>query len=228
MMFRFLVVEDDEKLAASVAEFLSDLADITVVYDGLSGLDEALTDLYDVIILDLMLPKLDGLSLLAKLRKEQIFTPVLLLTAKDQLADKVAGYESGADDYLTKPFFREELVLRIKAILKRTKGLTEEKNLVAGTLQLNLVTHQILVGEESLELLGKEFDLLVYLMQNQKQILTKEQIFDRIWGFQSLTTLSVVEVYMSNLRKKLRLAGFSGTIKTLRNVGYQFIPGSGD
>lgn len=221
-MFQFLVIEDDVHLAQTTGEFLQELATVKICHDGLSGLEEALTDLYDVIILDIMLPGLDGLQILARLRKEQIFTPVLLLTAKDQLEDKVAGYEKGADDYLTKPFFREELLLRIKAILKRTKGLAEEKSIKVGQLQVNLQTHEASFAGENFELLGKEFDLLVYLMQNQGQILTKEQIFDRIWGFQSLTTLSVVEVYMSNLRKKLRQTGFPGQIKTLRNVGYQF------
>lgn len=221
-MFRFLVIEDDVHLAKTTGEFLQELATVTICHDGKSGLEEALTGLYDIIILDIMLPKLDGLQVLTRLRQKQIFTPVLLLTAKDQLADKVAGYEKGADDYLTKPFFREELLLRIKAILKRTKGLAEEKSLKVGELSVNLSTREVSFAGEAIELVGKEFDLLIYLIQNKGQILTKEQIFDRIWGFQSLTTLSVVEVYMSNLRKKLRQTNFSGEIKTLRNVGYQF------
>lgn len=221
-MYELLVVEDDVELAQAVADFLKDLAQVTICHDGLTGLAKAQTGLFDVVVLDIMLPGLDGLSVLAALRKKQIYTPVLLLTAKDQLQDKVEGFEKGADDYLTKPFFREELVLRIKAILKRTKGLQEEEFLQAGDLKVNLGTRQVFYQQTAIELQGKEFDLLVYLMENKGRILTKEQIFDRIWGFQSVTTLSVVEVYLSNLRKKLRSVGIEDWIKTLRNVGYQF------
>ena len=221
-MFEFLVIEDDQKLASSIAEFLQELGDVTVENEGLAGLKAAQTGMYDVLILDIMLPGLDGLRILSQLRHDQIFTPVLILTAKDQLQDKVIGFEKGADDYLTKPFFREELVLRVKAILKRTKGLHEDKNIQVGQLKANLDTHEVSYDGQKIELVGKEFDLLVYLMQNKGLILTKEQIFDRIWGFQSVTTLSVVEVYFSNLRKKLKSVGIDSWVKTLRNVGYQF------
>lgn len=221
-MFEFLVIEDDQKLAASIGEFLADLGTVTVINDGLAGLAAAQSEMYDVIVLDIMLPGIDGLSILSKLRHDQIFTPVLILTAKDQLQDKVVGFEKGADDYLTKPFFREELVLRVKAILKRTKGLREEKNIQVGALKANLDTREVSYDGQKIDLVGKEFDLLTYLMENKGRILTKEQIFDRIWGFQSVTTLSVVEVYFSNLRKKLKPLGIDTWVKTLRNVGYQF------
>ncbi len=221
-MFHILVIEDDEQLAKATGEFLKEIGTVTICNNGLEGLNEALSDNYDVILLDIMLPGIDGLGILAQLRKKEVMTPVLLLTAKDQLQDKIVGYQTGADDYLTKPFFREELVLRIKAILKRTKGLKEEKVIQIGGLKLNLSTHEVHYFAEEISLNGKEFDLLAYLMKNPGQILTKDQIFDQIWGFRSETALSVVEVYMSNLRKKLRQGGFKGEIKTLRNVGYQF------
>ena len=176
-MFEFLVIEDDQKLASSIAEFLQELGDVTVENEGLAGLKAAQTGMYDVLILDIMLPGLDGLRILSQLRHDQIFTPVLILTAKDQLQDKVIGFEKGADDYLTKPFFREELVLRVKAILKRTKGLHEDKNIQVGQLKANLDTHEVSYDGQKIELVGKEFDLLVYLMQNKGLILTKVQIF---------------------------------------------------
>lgn len=223
MVFRFLLIEDDEDLAKTTGNFLEELATVTICDDGMTGLEEAKRDTYDLIILDIMLPKVNGFQVLKRLRREKNFTPVLLLTAKDQLEDKVEGYQAGADDYLTKPFFREELLLRIRAILKRTKDLSEAQKIEVGQLAAHLPTRQVTFQSQPIELLGKEFDLLVYLMQNQGQILTKEQIFDRIWGFQSLTALSVVEVYMSNLRKKLRSVGYTGEIKTLRNIGYQFV-----
>lgn len=147
-------------------------------------------------------------------------TPVLILTAKDGLEDKIEGFEKGADDYLTKPFYREELILRVKALLKRALGLYDENILTFGTLTCNLANNQVLYQEEVLPIQGKEFELLLYFIQNKGVILTKEQIFDRIWGFDSETTITVVEVYMSHLRKHLKISGMDQAFKTLRNVGY--------
>lgn len=217
---KFLLVEDDHTLSASIKEILSELGEVTQVYDGDLGLYEAESDVYDLIVLDIMLPGKDGFEVLAELRKGHHQVPVLILTAKDSLPSKVEGFEKGADDYLTKPFYREELLMRVKALLKRSLGLFDESVLHYGQLNCYLTTNEVHYGQQVLPIQGKEYELLVYLIQNKGTILTKEQIFDRIWGFDSETTLSVVEVYMSNLRKHLKVVGLDKAIKTLRNVGY--------
>ncbi len=169
-----------------------------------------------------MLPTMSGEQVLTALRKKNIYTPVLILTAKDGLEDKVNGFKNGGDDYLTKPFHREELLLRVQALARRSLGMNGKNELVIGPLCLELDNRQASFKGNEITLQGKEFDLLHYLMQNQGRIITKDQLFDRIWGFQSDTTLTVVEVYMSNLRKNLKPWGIDRWIKTLRNVGYLF------
>lgn len=219
-MIKLLLIEDDLSLSQSVFDFLHDFAEVKQVFDGEGGLFEAETGIYDLILLDLMLPEINGYDLLKILRDKGVITPVLIMTAKGELADKGLGFELGADDYLTKPFYLEELKMRIQALLKRSGKL------VTNTLQLGDVTvhlstnHVKLSNGEEIELLGKEFELLVYLLQNQNVILPKTQIFDRIWGFDSDTTLSVVEVYISKLRKKLKHTAFEKQLQTVRSVGY--------
>ncbi len=219
-MIKFLVVEDDLVLSDTIKEIVAELGEVTQVYDGSEGLYEAESGVYDLIILDLMLPQMNGYQVLAELRKQSLQTPVLILTAKDSLEDKITGFEKGADDYLTKPFYREELVMRIKALLKRSLGLFDEHSLTYKTITCQLATKEVFFDGQLLPIQGREFDLLVYFLQNQAMILTKEQIFDRIWGFDSETTLTVVEVYMSHLRKHLRPTGLDKDFRTLRNVGY--------
>ncbi|MFI3617280.1 response regulator transcription factor [Enterococcus avium] len=219
-MINLLIVEDDATLSENIKEILADLGDITQVYDGEEGLFEAESGMYDLVLLDLMLPEKNGYEVLAEMREKNIQTPVLILTAKDSLEDKVTGFQKGADDYLTKPFYREELIMRVKALLKRSLGLFAENQLAYKNITCNLSTKEVTVDDEVLPIQGKEFDLLVYFIQNKGVILTKEQIFDRIWGFDSDTTLTVVEVYMSHLRKHLRPSGTDHLFKTLRNVGY--------
>lgn len=217
---RILVVEDDENLANNIATFLSDFSEVDIESDGLSGKFAAIEDVYDLIILDIMLPEMNGYDVLKNVRNAGISTPVLILTAKAELDDKVHGFNLGADDYLTKPFHREELLVRVKALLKRSGALNDDSIIKINNLEVNLNNHEILVNNEKVELNGKEYDLLVYLLQNKNTILTKDQIFERIWGFDSDTSITVVEVYMSNLRKKLRSSGNDNLIKTIRNVGY--------
>lgn len=219
-MIKFLVIEDEQVLSENIKEIISTLGEVTQVYDGEEGLFEAESGVYDLILLDLMLPEKNGYQVLAELRQKKIMTPVLILTAKDGLEDKIEGFEKGADDYLTKPFYREELILRVKALLKRALGLYDENILTFGTLTCNLANNQVLYQEEVLPIQGKEFELLLYFIQNKGVILTKEQIFDRIWGFDSETTITVVEVHMSHLRKHLKISGMDQAFKTLRNVGY--------
>mgnify|MGYP000894480131 FL=1 len=218
-MIKILLVEDDLGLSNSVFDFLDDFADVMQVFDGEEGLYEAESGVYDLILLDLMLPEKNGFQVLKELREKGITTPVLIMTAKESLDDKGHGFELGADDYLTKPFYLEELKMRIQALLKRS-GKFNENTLTYGNIVVNLSTNTVKVEDTPVELLGKEFDLLVYFLQNQNVILPKEQIFDRIWGYDSDTTVTVVEVYMSKIRKKLKDTEFVNNLSTLRNVGY--------
>ncbi|MDT2810247.1 response regulator transcription factor [Enterococcus asini] len=219
-MIKLLVVEDEITLGDNIKEILTDIGEITLAYDGEEGLFEAESGVYDLILLDLMLPGKNGYEVLAALREQNIQTPVLILTAKDGLEDKVTGFQKGADDYLTKPFYREELILRVKALLKRSLGLYDENTLTYGTLTCDLAKNEVRFQDTPLPIQGKEFELLLYFIQNKGVIITKEQIFDRIWGFDSETTITVVEVYMSHLRKHLKPSGMDQRFKTLRNVGY--------
>ena len=218
-MIKILLVEDDLGLSNSVFDFLDDFADVMQLFDGEEGLYEAESGVYDLILLDLMLPEKDGFQVLKDLRAKGVTTPVLIMTAKESLDDKGHGFELGADDYLTKPFYLEELKMRIQALLKRA-GKFNENTLSYGDVTVNLSTNSTTKAGKDVELLGKEFDLLVYFLQNQNVILPKTQIFDRLWGFDSDTTVSVVEVYVSKIRKKLKGTAFAKNLHTLRSVGY--------
>lgn len=223
-VIKILVVEDEKIIADSIKDILAPLASVTVCYTGTTGFYEAKLGVYDLIVLDLMLPEMSGEELLVGLRKNSLYLPVLILSAKDGFTDKVAGFQNGADDYLTKPFHREELFLRVQALLRRSLGIQPGNELSQGALTVELTRRAVTYQKQSIDLIGKEFDLLVLFMQNAGQIVTKDQVFDRIWGFQSSTNLSVVEVYMSNLRKKLKPSSIDGWLKTIRNVGYLFKP----
>lgn len=218
-MIKILLVEDDLSLSNSVFDFLDGFADVMQVFDGEEGIYEAESGVYDLILLDLMLPEKDGFTVLKELRGKGITTPVLIMTAKESLDDKGHGFDLGADDYLTKPFYLEELKMRIQALLKRS-GKFNENSLVYGDVTVDLSTNTTHINGQEVEFLGKEFDLLVYFLQNQNVILPKNQIFDRIWGFDSDTTVSVVEVYVSKIRKKLKGTQFAKNLSTLRSVGY--------
>ncbi|HGC8677202.1 TPA: response regulator transcription factor [Streptococcus agalactiae] len=218
-MIKILLIEDDLSLSNSVFDFLDDFADVMQIFDGEEGLYEAESGVYDLILLDLMLPEKNGFQVLKELRGKGITTPVLIMTAKESIDDKGQGFDLGADDYLTKPFYLEELKMRIQALLKRS-GKFNDNSLIYGDIRVDMSTNSTFVNQTEVELLGKEFDLLVYFLQNQNVILPKSQIFDRIWGFDSDTTISVVEVYVSKVRKKLKGTLFSENLQTLRSVGY--------
>ncbi|HEO2515008.1 TPA: response regulator transcription factor [Streptococcus agalactiae] len=218
-MIKILLIEDDLSLSNSVFDFLDDFADVMQIFDGEEGLYEAESGVYDLILLDLMLPEKNGFQVLKELREKGITTPVLIMTAKESIDDKGQGFDLGADDYLTKPFYLEELKMRIQALLKRS-GKFNDNSLIYGDIRVDMSTNSTFVNQTEVELLGKEFDLLVYFLQNQNVILPKSQIFDRIWGFESDTTISVVEVYVSKVRKKLKGTLFSENLQTLRSVGY--------
>ncbi|HGH7756936.1 TPA: response regulator transcription factor [Streptococcus agalactiae] len=218
-MIKILLIEDDLSLSNSVFDFLDDFADVMQIFDGEEGLYEAESGVYDLILLDLMLPEKNGFQVLKELREKGITTPVLIMTAKESIDDKGQGFDLGADDYLTKPFYLEELKMRIQALLKRS-GKFNDNSLIYGDIRVDMSTNSTFVNQTEVELLGKEFDILVYFLQNQNVILPKSQIFDRIWGFDSDTTISVVEVYVSKVRKKLKGTLFSENLQTLRSVGY--------
>lgn len=218
-MIKLLLVEDDLSLSNSIFDFLDDFADVMQVFDGEEGLYEAESGVYDLILLDLMLPEKNGFQVLKELREKDIKTPVLIMTAKETIDDKGHGFELGADDYLTKPFYLEELKMRIQALLKRS-GKFNNNLIRYGNIQVDTDRNMVTVNQENIELLGKEYELLIYFLQNQNVILPKSQIFDRIWGFDSDTTISEVEVYISKIRKKLKSTDFATNLQTLRSVGY--------
>ncbi|GKV66201.1 MULTISPECIES: response regulator transcription factor [unclassified Sporosarcina] len=217
---KLLIIEDDKYLSESICDITKEIFDVEQAYDGEEGLFLAEQNIFDVIILDIMLPYLNGYEVLDNLRKKNITTPVIMLTAKDGIDDKIKGFKVGADDYLVKPFHREELLLRLEAMVRRTGGLFKENILTFKELDLNIKNKTAEIRGETLKLNGKQFDLLEYLVNNKNAILTKEQIFDRIWGFQSDTSTTVVEVYASNLRKSLKAFDYDQYIKTFRGLGY--------
>ena len=219
---KMLIVEDDRLLADSIADYLKDTFSVDVAHDGEEGLYEAEKDIYDLILLDIMMPEMNGYEVLEHLRKQVITTPVIMITAKDGLDDKVKGLKLGADDYIVKPFFREELLARIEAVLRRSGRLTDIATIKYKDLTLERKAKRIFLKDKEIFLQGKQYDLLEYLISNKDTILTKEQIFDRIWGFDSDTMVSVVEVYVSNLRKALKNYGYTLPIKTVRGLGYMF------
>lgn len=217
---RILLVEDESGLVDALkAIFTKENYCVDALMDGISGLDYALTGIYDVIILDIMLPKKNGLDVLKDLRKAQIETPVLMLTAKSELEDKINGLDCGADDYLTKPFQTGELLARVRAMTRRRGEITSQ-DLTFGDLTLKKRTREIFSGSASVKLGLKEFALLETLMLNPKQIISKEQLIEKVWGFDSEAEYNNVEVYISFVRKKINFVGSAVQIKVNRGIGY--------
>ena len=217
---KVLIIEDDKILSDSIKKTICEKYEVEQEYDGMQGYLLANRNIYDAIILDLMLPGMGGYEILRKLRQNHVYTPVLVLTAKDGVEDKIKGLEYGSDDYLTKPFDGRELVARIDAIVRRTNGNYKENILVFKDLSLNLSSRRVFIKDEEIILQGKQFELLEYLIRYKNTIVTKEQIFDRIWGFDSETASNVVEVYASGIRKTLKKYDYDRYIKTVRGVGY--------
>lgn len=215
---KVLVVEDEHRIANTIKKGLEqERFAVDLAYDGTEGFDLASSEDYDAIILDLMLPGMDGLTICKELRKKQIHTPILMLTAKSQTSDKVTGLDSGADDYLTKPFSFEELVARIRALSRRPKSALSTK-LAVGNLSLDTTTFAISRSGKNILLSSKEFALLEYLMRNSGKILSKDQIIGHIWDYDADILPNTVEVYVRNLRNKL---GKPDLITTLRGFGYK-------
>ncbi len=219
---RILIVEDERYLSEALVQLLKRRHyTVDASYDGESGLDNALTGIYDVILLDIMLPKLDGLSLLKELRREGIETPVILLTAKGEVSDKVAGLDCGADDYLAKPFNTEELLARIRAATRRKGTIVDDDHITFGDLTLSMNDLIMRTDLKSVNLTLKEFQLIDYLVKNSGMVLSKEQIIEKLWGFDSEAEANHVEVYISFLRKKLKYLESCVSINTVRGVGYR-------
>lgn len=218
---RILLVEDELPLAEALTQILKKHNyTVDTVNDGESGLDNALSDIYDLILLDIMLPKLDGLSIVRQLRKEGISTPVLMLTAKGEISDKVVGLDSGADDYLPKPFATEELLARIRAISRRKGEVLTDNTLKFGDIELDPSTLRLSKGDKEVKLILKESELLGFLIARKGATTSKEMIIEKLWGFDSDVEHNHVEVYISFLRKKLNFLNSGVIINTVRGVGY--------
>jgi heavy metal response regulator len=217
---RILVVEDDKKVAGFIKKGLEEetyAAD--VAYDGEDGLHLGSEGQYDLIILDIMLPKIDGLEILSQLRDQGRDTPILLLTAKDAVDDRVTGLNKGADDYLTKPFAFSELLARVRVLLRRGKAEVKT-TLQISDLTLDLVSHNVNRGGDEIELTGKEYSLLEYFMRNQEKVLTRTMIAEHVWDYNFDTFTNVIDVYINHLRKKIDKGRESKLLHTLRGVGY--------
>ncbi len=218
---KVLIVEDEVRLADALGQIMKEQhyqADI--VYNGTDGLSCGLSGEYDVIVLDVMLPGENGFQVVKKLREARIQTPVLMLTARDDIQDKVTGLDRGADDYMTKPFIPEELLARIRA-LSRRQGEVIIEEMKFGDLTLTLSANDLCCGTKSIHLGYKEFEVLKILMSNSGRIVSKETLIARVWGSDSDAEDNNVEAYISFLRKKLNFVGSSVEISTLRKVGYR-------
>ncbi|MBT2605925.1 response regulator transcription factor [Bacillus sp. ISL-53] len=217
---KVLVVEDNVSLLESIRQILTDEYEVDTADNGEDGLFMAQQSIYDIIILDVMLPGIDGFEIVRKIREAKIDTSVLFLTAKDALEDRVRGLEMGGDDYLVKPFQAPELKARIRALLRRSGIISLEQHVKYRNIELLEKEKDILVDGRVIKMTLKQFELLEYLIQNNGKILTREQIFDRIWGFDSDTTIAIVEVFIHHLRKKLEPFNYHKDIQTVRGIGY--------
>ena len=219
---RLLLVEDEIQLSEALNQILSkNKYVVDAVYNGEDGLDYGLTDIYDVIVLDIMLPKLNGLEVLRRLRKENIKTPVILLTAKGEIEDKVKGLDSGADDYLAKPFSIDELLARLRALTRRQGEIINDNVLEFGDIKLNISTYELEGPYNSIKLSLKEFEIIRCFMQRPKTIVTKDELISKIWGYDSDAEYNNIEVYISFFRKKLGYVASTTNITTVRGVGYK-------
>lgn len=218
---RILIAEDELDLAEALTVFFEKNQYIVdTVHDGAAACDYALTGVYDAIILDVMMPKLDGIDVLKKLRQSGITVPIMMLTAKSEKSDRILGFDSGADDYLPKPFAPDELLSRVRAILRRRNTNYVSPILTFGDISLNSQTCELICQDKSIKLSGKEFQLMELFINNPKTIFATERIMERIWGWDSDAEINVVWVNISNLRKKLKKIGAATIIRVSRGLGY--------
>lgn len=216
---KLLLVEDEKELSKAIKKVLEvNKYDVEVAYDGLEALELIEYGIYDAIILDIMMPKVDGITVVKKMRQDKDNTPVLILTAKAELDDKVLGLDAGADDYLTKPFAMKELLARIRSITRRKGEVIESYKL--GNMKLDSETFE-LCASSRVRLTTKEYRLMEYLIRNKNMLLSTEKILDSVWEYDTDVELNVVWVFISSLRKKMEQIGANYTIKSVRGVGYQ-------
>ena len=218
---KILIIEDEYNLADAISSILKlKKYSVEIRTDGETGLEEALTGIYDLIILEVMLPHKNGFEILKELRQENISSKILMLTAKNTIDDKMVGFNNGADDYLTKPFHMEELIARVNVQLRKNSQSFETIEL--GDIILNIKTMILYNKNEKnkVKIIGKEFSLLEQFMNHPNQIIEKEQLFVKIWGFDSDSDINTLEVYISFLRKKLKLVKSKINLKSIRNMGY--------
>jgi two-component system OmpR family response regulator len=218
---RILLVEDDVKIASFIVKGLKAAGyAVDHALDGDEGLQMALTEPYDTAIIDIMLPKLDGLSLIEKMRKEKIRTPVIILSAKGSIDDRVKGLQAGGDDYLTKPFAFSELLARVQALIRRADGISEPTRLTVGGLSINLLTREVTRGSREIELKPIEFSLLEYLMRSAGRVVSKTMIMEHVWNYDFDPQTNVVEARICRLRDKIDRDFDKKLIHTIRGVGY--------
>ncbi|MFQ5771723.1 MAG: response regulator transcription factor [bacterium] len=216
---RLLIVEDEQEVAAFLKKaMLEEKHAVDTANDGLTGEELALSENYDLIILDVMLPQKDGFAVLKTLRQEGLETPILMLTARGEVHDRVAGLDGGADDYLVKPFAVAELRARVRSLLRR-QSPDKSPVLLVGDLALNTVSHEVWVGEESVELTNREYAILEYLVRNKNRLLSKGMIAEHVWDFHFSGDFNLIEVYIRRLRSKIGKPGVR-FIHTVRNGGY--------
>ena len=219
---KILIIEDEYNLADAISSMLkSKKYNVEIKTDGEEGLDEALTDIYDLIILDVMLPHMNGFEILRELKKNNINSKVLMLTAKNTIDDKMEGFNGGADDYLTKPFHMEELLARVNVQLRKNNdGSVDVMRL--GDILLNIKSMELCNSnlDHKVKIIGKEFQLLELLMNNPNRVMEKEQLFVKIWGYDTECDINTLEAYISFLRKKLKLVKSKINLKAIRNMGY--------
>lgn len=217
---RLLLAEDEVELANALATILKrNNYSVDIVYNGEDALFYLESEVYDALILDIMMPKVDGIEVLKKIRLQGNNIPVLLLTAKSEIEDKVLGLDTGADDYLTKPFNTQELLARIRAITRRRSEILENR-LKFGDIVLDRLTFELISKNNKVLLTSKEFQIMEMLMVNQNQMIPSERIMEKVWGYNSDVENNVVWTYISYLRKKLRLLESTVDIKSVRNIGY--------
>jgi DNA-binding response OmpR family regulator len=216
---RVLVVEDDDEIAQALQRMLRmEGYDVRVAGDGVAALDAAHAFLPDLVILDLGLPKLDGIEV-AKELHERDDVGILMLTARDSLEDRVAGLDTGADDYLVKPFERQELLARLRALLRR-RPPRGSAQIVVGDLMLNPDTHEVVRAKRAIDLTQREFELLEYLMRNERMVVSRQRLLDEVWGYDPFSITNTIEVFVSNLRRKLEAGGEPRLLHTIRGAGY--------
>jgi DNA-binding response OmpR family regulator len=217
---RVLVVEDDEEIAQVLQRSLRmEGYEVKLAGDGVRGLEEAHAFLPDLIVLDLGLPRLDGVDVAKRLREDGDEVPILMLTARDALESRVEGLDVGADDYLVKPFERQELLARMRALLRRRppRGMAP---LRVADLTLNPDTHEVSRGERAIDLTQREFELLEYLMRNERLVISRQRLLDEVWGYDPFSITNTIEVFVSNLRRKLEAGGEPRLLHTVRGAGY--------